>query len=139
MDAFMKCLSDLRFSLRNLLGRYGVLTNPCSTEQEILDGLAGLLARRQTELDEDHLIFITEVMVLAHSRITLLSSSLVVTLLYSNGMDDMLQESLRKLLRVSLQYPSFRKKFNEHFAAHPLREIREEGQQWLSKILVWEE
>ena len=68
-----------------------------------------------------------------------MTPSLLTALVLSNGTDEMLRDASRKLLRLSLQDPRFRLKFNEYFASHPMDDVREEGQRWLSEVLVWED
>lgn len=91
-----------------------------------------------TELEEGDLIFIAEIMVITHLKMNLVTPSLTVTLICSNGIAEMQKEALRNLLRLSLQDPRFRKKFNDYFSTHPLDDVRTDGQEWLREILVWE-
>ncbi|MFA6519423.1 MAG: hypothetical protein WCT41_01205 [Candidatus Paceibacterota bacterium] len=138
-DAFFRnSFAQFRITLRNLLGRHGVLTNPGSNDDEIVAGFEELLARRQTELDEGNLIFITEALMMFHMRIAYNTPSFAVNFVCAKATDEMTQEALRKLLRVSLQDPRFRERFNEHFSKHPMQEFREEGWKWLCEILAWE-
>ncbi len=68
-------------------------------------------AQCQTELDEEGLIFIAEIMVLMHLRMKFMTPSLLTALVLSNGTDEMLR----------------------------MDDVREEGQRWLSEVLVWED
>ena len=68
----------------------------------------------------------------------LVMPSFAATLVCTNGIHEMQREALRNLLRLSLQDPRFRKKFNDYFSTHPLDDVRTAGQEWLREILVWE-
>lgn len=135
-SVFRTSFADFRTALKNLLGRYGVMTNPCSTEQEILSGFEKLLERRETELSEEHLIFIAEILVLSHLKMQFNAPTKVLDLYCAAWCADMTQESLRHLLRASLRDPRFREKLCTHFSAHTLQSIREDGWEWLSGMLV---
>ncbi|MHB0865770.1 MAG: hypothetical protein ACYC1Y_02625, partial [Minisyncoccota bacterium] len=93
-------------------------------------------ARAQTELSEEQIILITEIFALFHSDVILCTPKLGIDC--SMEIQESLQGTLRNLLRLSLKRPAILKSLDKHFRTHPMREIREEGWEWLSEILVWE-
>ncbi len=92
----------------------------------------------RTELGEEQLILITEVLIFFHLEAVLHASSFEMAVACSAEIERMLRETVRKLLRLNLRDPRFREAFNEYFATHPLPKIRQEGWEWLSEILAWE-
>ncbi|MHB1163024.1 MAG: hypothetical protein ACYCZZ_00620 [Minisyncoccota bacterium] len=108
----------------------------CVANGQGTGGVETGLVRAQTELNEEQIILITEVLTLFHSEV--ISSAPELGIDCSMEIQESLQVTLRSLLRLSLKSPEFRKSLNKHFSAHPLREVREEGWEWLSEILVWE-
>ena len=137
-DFFITGFARFRQALREVLFRHGVMTNPGSHDDEIVEGFKGLLDRPQTEIEEDHLIFITEMIVVNYATFEFVTPHPDVAMMCAARTAEMMEETLRKLLRKSLQQPAFRAKFDEHFSRHPMQEIREDGWEWLSRVLVWE-
>lgn len=90
-------------------------------------------------IDEDHLLFVAEILAL-HYVGTMIGScaSSSATRYIALNAAVLLRESLRELLREALRYPSFRSRFNEHFSTHPVSAIREIAWPWMGEQLIWE-
>lgn len=97
-------------------------------------------------LTDDDLLFLAEMFGIAHcgavaERAFRHSNTLpeaVCAEFFANEVQNLHEEFLKKVLREPLRSPGFRKKFGEHFAAHPSTKIRLLAWPWLESVLVWE-
>lgn len=92
------------------------------------------------DLDEDCLIFLTEVMVFNYIILKLKegldpSVSFVENILRTE-IASSLEDSLRSLLRGPLKSSVFRKRFNTHFAEHPNELLCTLGVEVLDEVLT---
>ncbi len=96
----------------------------------------------EVELNEDNIIFLTELLVTFYLNSVEKSSSHpgnIPFAIYIDSVGSLSQDTLRKLLQTPLKHPIFREEFNIYFASHPVPKLREDGVAWLENMLQWEE
>lgn len=97
------------------------------------------------ELDEQALIFITEVVALCRFEIArgqalmmFITQESLAEQYIRLSLEESLRQTARAVLRVPCKDSRFRKKLEEHFSKHSHDGIRSIGWPWVARQLLWE-